>query len=247
MGGVQWALLICVLVGPSLSSIDHCATYGLKTADGRETCFKCDGGHYEANMGTTCNKCKAPCKECHYSGDHCTECNPGFLVEDYSCRACLPNCLRCNRIDTCRECESGYFLAEKGLCGKCPVNCLKCSSSTVCLECAPGMSVSKSTAHQICIDPRAGSIGWAIAITTISLISLIFVTSWWRARQQRMIAESEQIIQGPSQTGTVPVLEQGGNELTDFSLSHIEHRQEDITLDDYQLKAQMDKPPVPTL
>ena len=107
--------------------------------------------------------CPTGCKSCDYL-IKCTACEKGYVLYDYQCGQCAPDCDKCkvtktsgnqywtqctgscrggcdacSNGDTCTRCRSGYVLKE-GVCYACPNGCGQCnfiqvSDSTYRTEC----------------------------------------------------------------------------------------------------------------
>lgn len=77
-------------------------------------------------------------------------CPPGTVLVGEECVECsIPNCISCDSLTTCTECEAGYYLLN-GRCIRCPTECLTCTSGTVCTSCAPGYTLVNGRCMRAC-------------------------------------------------------------------------------------------------
>ncbi|KAH0575887.1 Cysteine-rich membrane protein 2 [Spironucleus salmonicida] len=150
-----------------------------------QNCFE----KYFVNDQSKCQRCSIGCQHCT-NADDCYQCLIGYeLINGYckklvksecqetkdcpsqqfclqipefsSCEKCIPNCEKCNNLDTCEICKQG-FVFQKNLCVRCPKNCDKCYDEDTCLSCQYGYkfnqkyecSNSNCSSTQLCEDGK---------------------------------------------------------------------------------------------
>lgn len=84
-----------------------------------EYCLECDRGYAQEIIKTTstgekyvnCKKCLIEnCDICEFqTPEKCTSCLNKFFLEENSCLNCPKECWKCNNLDECEECDTGYF------------------------------------------------------------------------------------------------------------------------------------------
>ena len=100
--------------------------------------------------------CFFACKDCWVDNSplHCTECEDGYYLEDFQCKACDSSCERCSgTADNCiscfegqylkegvctDKCGLGYYIDDGNVCYSCPVECTQCLSAANCISCQTG-------------------------------------------------------------------------------------------------------------
>src|SRR3990167_545799 len=204
-------LVICSVLGISAcqnnNKVEHCAVEKKNEKDQKPGCAVCNNGYFIAkDLG--CSKCDGICRLCEYDAKTCTGCFLGKFVSNNTCMSCPQNCDFCNGANNCIRCEVGYFvLPENTACGQCPPNCASCWSSETCGECKSGFTLVTKKDQQLCIRAGLGSMVYTLIGGTLIIVSLYCLTSWWKNRQNRLIAEGEKLMNEPnsypSQNGEV--------------------------------------------
>jgi proprotein convertase subtilisin/kexin type 5 len=77
-------------------------------------------------------------------------CPPGTFPNGNICAPCeIPNCIVCESLEECAECEVGYYLSE-GICFQCPVNCVACVGPDECEVCEEGFELVDGQCVESC-------------------------------------------------------------------------------------------------
>ncbi len=245
--------ILLLITAPVIRSYIHaCYVYGLKDSQGRETCSRCRQGHYAANHNLECHTCDHICMDCSISANNCTDCWPGFLLSGHTCEKCIDNCMICKTKTSCTVCNSSYYLKSESVCAPCMPGCEHCTASKTCNRCKPGYTLVKNHGIISCVNGGMGWIAWSIAFGSCGVFTLFMLIGWLRARQQRQVDERVKLIadlaaaanvnpnrMANNDTMNVSVAPPDGmilREMEDFSISRIEHRLEEHTLDDYNIR-----------
>lgn len=246
--------VLVLITAPVIRSyIPACYVYGLKDAQGRETCARCRQGHFDTNNKLECQACDHNCMECAVSQNNCTDCWPGFLLSGSICEKCVDNCMICKTKTSCTVCNMSYYLKSESACSPCMKGCEHCTSSKTCNRCMHGHTLVKNHGTVSCVSSGMGWIAWLIAFGSCGVFTLFMLTGWLKARQQRQVEERVKLIADLAAAANVnPGMTRANEsmsvtdappdgmilrEMEDFSISRIEHRMDiDHTLDDYHIR-----------
>lgn len=214
------------------SSIDHCLVYGLKNAQGNETCYDCAEGWFVEKDPTRCLACSPKCAACKYQRDSCTKCRDGYMIDGSTCTACISHCNRCSDDKTCLECFDYYYRNSSGQCSPCPLDCIQCKTGSDCSKCVEGFKRIKVEGNFACFKSGISITAWVCIILSTAALIVIFYVTWWHSRQNKLMLESDQIISEVlrkelSHEDSQKTEEEKESELREqMDFSHIEHSSE---------------------
>lgn len=117
------------------------------------TCVLCSNRFYFA--ASKCEPVNPNCKSFSMSNGSCTDCYPGFMLNDGNCMAAPPKDPYCKTvtISGCGECFQSYFL-QNNTC--LPINtlCRSADSNGRCLTCYSGYTLRDGLCSAAFTDPN---------------------------------------------------------------------------------------------